>query len=185
MDLRPQNWLFPSGQFRKTFVKKNWWGVCPSCQMIKKCYWLIWVFESGIQIRPKIQCFTNLVFRLYFFYIYFFIFLFTNIQIVPKAYLARSSKNMLQVFHKDIANLASPRNSFFFYWEFWVLLQLQWPCRAHKLGQRDFSLLGLSLKCPISCFSPRSCKNGEQCILPKNSVCGLIWVHPIPSGDRG
>ena len=121
----------------------------------------------------------------YFDCISFFIFLFTNIQIVPKAYLARSSKNMLQVFHKDIANLASPRNSFFFYWEFWVLLQLQWPCRAHKLGQRDFSLLGHSLKCPISCFYPRSCKNSETCILSKISVCGLIWVHPIPSGGRG
>ena len=39
----------------------------------------------------------------------------TNIQIVTRPYLGRLSKNVLEVFHDDIANLACGRKWVFFY----------------------------------------------------------------------
>ena len=53
--IRDQNidW-FPVGPFGLTFVKNNWWGVWPSCQMMKMCCWPIWAPKSGKKFRPKI-----------------------------------------------------------------------------------------------------------------------------------
>ena len=44
---------FPVGPFRLTFVKNDWWGVWPSCQMMKICCWPIWAPRSGKNFRPK------------------------------------------------------------------------------------------------------------------------------------
>ena len=44
---------FPVGPFGLTFVKNDWWGVWPSCQMMKKCCWWIWASKSGEKLRPK------------------------------------------------------------------------------------------------------------------------------------
>ena len=44
---------FPVGPFGLTFVKNDWWGVWPSCQMMKICCWQIWAPKSGKIIRPK------------------------------------------------------------------------------------------------------------------------------------
>ena len=45
------NW-FPVGPFGLTFMKNYWWGIWPSCQMMKKCCWPIWAPKSGIFLRP-------------------------------------------------------------------------------------------------------------------------------------
>ena len=44
---------FPVGPFGLTFVTNNWWGVWPSCQMMKKCCWPIWAPKSEKNVRPK------------------------------------------------------------------------------------------------------------------------------------
>ena len=44
---------FPVGPFGLTFVKNDWWGVWPSCQMMKKFCWQIWAPKSGKNFRPK------------------------------------------------------------------------------------------------------------------------------------
>ena len=48
--------------FGLTFLKNNWWGVWPSCQMMKNCCGLIWAPKSGKSFRPRKQFFSNLVF---------------------------------------------------------------------------------------------------------------------------
>ena len=44
---------FPVGPFGLTFVKNDWLGVWPPCQMMKKCCWWIWAPKSGKKFRPK------------------------------------------------------------------------------------------------------------------------------------
>ena len=97
--------------FGLTFVKNNWWGVWPSCQMLKNCCWPIWAPKSGKMFRPKKQFFLNLVFGPWNF---FCVKIVTNIQIVTHPYLVRLSKNVLEVFHPDISNSARYRICFFF-----------------------------------------------------------------------
>ena len=46
------NW-FPVLQFGLTFVKNNWWGFWPSCQMMKNWCWPIWAPKSGKSFRPR------------------------------------------------------------------------------------------------------------------------------------
>jgi len=46
---------FPVGPFGLTFVKNDWWGVWPSCQMMKICCWPIWAPRSEKNFRPKKQ----------------------------------------------------------------------------------------------------------------------------------
>ena len=50
---------FPVGPFGLTFVKNDWWGVWPSCQMMKICCWPIWAPKSGKYFRPKKQFSQN------------------------------------------------------------------------------------------------------------------------------
>ena len=92
---------FPVGPFGLMFVKNDWWGVLLSCQMMKKCCWLIWAPKSEKIFVPN-----------FFLQIWFLdrkLFLVkqvTNIQVVTKPYLARLLKNMLEVLLKDITVLA-------------------------------------------------------------------------------
>ena len=52
---------FPVWPFGLMFVKNNWWGVWPSCQMRKNCCWPIWPQKSGKSFRPKKQ-FSQILF---------------------------------------------------------------------------------------------------------------------------
>ena len=68
-------------------------------------------------------------------------------KIVTHPYFARLSKNVFEVFHKDIANLASPRKCIFLIGHFRALLPLYPTARAKKIArpkntQRHFFLLG-------------------------------------------
>ena len=69
-------------------------------------------------------------------------------QIVIHPYFAQLSKNVFEVFHKDIANLASSRKCIFFIiGHFRALLPLYPTARAKKIAgpkntQRHFFLLG-------------------------------------------
>ena len=94
---------FLVGPFWLTFVKNNWWA----CNRLAK-WWIIAVdrFEAQKQFsqiwflyRKKKMCVKKV----------------TNIQIVTHSYLFQLSKNMLEVFHHDIANLAWYRKCFFFF----------------------------------------------------------------------
>jgi hypothetical protein len=57
----------------------------------------------------------------------------TNIQIVTHPYLGRLSKNVLEVFHDDIANLARGRKWVFKIGHFWALWPLHTPGMAQNL----------------------------------------------------
>ena len=104
---------FPVGPFGLTFVKNDWWGVWPSCQMMKICCWPIWAPKSGKSLDPK-NDFPKFAFLTVKFFCANKI---TNIQIVTHPYLGRLSKNALEVLHDDIANLARGRKCIFSIWD--------------------------------------------------------------------
>ena len=89
---------------------------------------------------------------------------------------------MLEVFHSNIANLAVYRK-FFIYFLFGLFVPT-WYGRTQKYSMELFLVKAFHLNVP-SCFAPMSCKNGMNCISPKNCVFGPILVHPPASGERG
>ena len=75
------------------------------------------LIDLSLKVRKKFKPkkrLPNLVFVLYFFIFCFFLKILkikvTNIQIVIHPYLVKLSKNMLDVFHKDIAICESHEN---------------------------------------------------------------------------
>ena len=109
----------------------------------------------------------------------------TNIQIVTHPYLGRLSKNVLEVLHDNIANLARYRKWVFLLGCFWALLPLRPSGRAQKFCQTQKYSTGLLLvralpsNTPISCFAATS-RNGEKCIFPKSCIFDPTPVHPLP-----
>ena len=98
------------GPIGLTFVKNYWWGVWPSCQMMKKCYWPIWAPKSGKHFRPQFFFFQNGPL------LFFCLKKVTNIEIVTHPFLVHLFKNALEVFHKDIAVCKSRQKWVFFNW---------------------------------------------------------------------
>ena len=147
LDLGPKiDWL-PLRPFGLTFVKNNWWGVWPSCQMMKNCCWPIWAPKSGKNVRPKKK-----KSKLGFWTVKkFCVKKVTNIQKVTHPYLARLSKNVLEVFHKDIAVCESHETWVFFvltiFGPFGHFTHTVWPKNVAqpKNTQWDFYLL---VHCP-------------------------------------
>ena len=103
--------IFPVGLFGYMFVKNNWWGVWPSCQMMKKCCRPIWALTSGKRFRPKKNNFPKFGFCTV---IFCFVKKNTNIQIVTHPFLDRLFKNVMEILHDHIANLAWYRKWVFF-----------------------------------------------------------------------
>ena len=138
---------FPVGPFGLTFVKNYWWGIWPSCQIMKKCCWPIWASKSGKMFRPK-----NDFPKFGFWTVKFFLLKkVTNIQIVTYPYLGRLLKNVLEVFQDDIAVCESHEKWVFFNRPFLDPLATShtWcgpkSIPNQKNGQRDFCSL---VHCP-------------------------------------
>ena len=112
------------GHLGLTFVKNNWWGVWPSCQMMKNYCWPIWTQMSGKNFRPKKQ-FSQIWF------------LDRENFLCLKYYQYPNSNSPLfgpivglEVFHADIANLARYRKWVYLNGHFWALWPLHTPGMA-------------------------------------------------------
>ena len=68
----------------------------------------------------------------------------TKIKIVTHPYLGRLLKNVLEVLHNDIANLARYRKCTFKVGHFWALWPLHTPGMAQKCCQTQTGLLFVS-----------------------------------------
>ena len=115
----------------------------------------------------------------------------TNIQIVTQPYLGGLSKNILEVFHDDIANLARGRKWSFKIGHFWALWPLHTPGMAQKFGRTQIYSTGLlfvsalPLNAQFVVLLQRHAKTAWNAFPQKVAFSALFEFTPLPEVNGG
>ena len=115
----------------------------------------------------------------------------TNIQIVTHPYLGRLSKNVLEVFHDDIANLARYRKWAFKMGHFWALWPLHTPgmaknvCRTQKQSTGLLFLSALPLNAQFVVWLQRHEKTAWNAFPQKVAFLAPFEFTPLPVVNGG